>query len=256
MRYRLVVFDWDGTLMDSTAGIAESIRQAARDLALPVPAREVASHVIGLGLRDSLRHAVPTLPEYRYAEFVDAYRRHFAREHGDVAGNRGVVVGADERRPCVQTHPGVDGGAHLGDLQVRAADGDLVDISGLVSRRPDYLCDSAGVELRSRGSRCGPACGVWARAACCARWRNVGPRRRGSNSSRRRVQARARWRFARRGRSRVGSVRRGASAPEPHVGRARARRRRRFRGHGGRIVEAGASVVVGANLVATLRNRG
>ena len=80
MRYRLVVFDWDGTLMDSTAGIAESIRQAARDLALPVPAREVASHVIGLGLRDSLRHAVPTLPEYRYAEFVDAYRRHFARE--------------------------------------------------------------------------------------------------------------------------------------------------------------------------------
>ena len=80
MRYRLVVFDWDGTLMDSTAGIAESIRQAARDLALPVPAREVASHVIGLGLRDSLRHAVPTLPEHRYAEFVDAYRRHFARE--------------------------------------------------------------------------------------------------------------------------------------------------------------------------------
>ena len=80
MRYRLVVFDWDGTLMDSTAGIAESIRQAARDLALPVPAREVASHVIGLGLRDSLRHAVPTLAEHRYAEFVDAYRRHFARE--------------------------------------------------------------------------------------------------------------------------------------------------------------------------------
>jgi phosphoglycolate phosphatase len=80
LRYRLVVFDWDGTLMDSTAGIAESIRQAARDLALPVPAREVASHVIGLGLRDSLRYAVPSLPEHRYAEFVDAYRRHFLRE--------------------------------------------------------------------------------------------------------------------------------------------------------------------------------
>jgi phosphoglycolate phosphatase len=80
LRYRLVVFDWDGTLMDSTAGIAESIRQAARDLALPVPPREVASHVIGLGLRDSLRRAVPSLPERRYAEFVEAYRRHFTRE--------------------------------------------------------------------------------------------------------------------------------------------------------------------------------
>lgn len=80
MRYQLVVFDWDGTLMDSTAGIAESIREAARDLGLPVPAREVASHVIGLGLRDSLRSAVPSLPERRYAEFVEAYRRHFAVE--------------------------------------------------------------------------------------------------------------------------------------------------------------------------------
>jgi phosphoglycolate phosphatase len=80
LRYQLVVFDWDGTLMDSTAGIAESIRSAARDLGLPVPAREVASHVIGLGLRDSLRGAVPALPEQRYAEFVDAYRRHFAVE--------------------------------------------------------------------------------------------------------------------------------------------------------------------------------
>jgi phosphoglycolate phosphatase len=80
LRYQLVVFDWDGTLMDSTAGIAESIRNAARDLGLPVPAREVASHVIGLGLRDSLRGAVPTLPEHRYAEFVEAYRRHFAVE--------------------------------------------------------------------------------------------------------------------------------------------------------------------------------
>jgi phosphoglycolate phosphatase len=80
LRYQLVVFDWDGTLMDSTAGIAESIRNAARDLGVPVPAREVASHVIGLGLRDSLRGAVPALPEHRYAEFVDAYRRHFAQE--------------------------------------------------------------------------------------------------------------------------------------------------------------------------------
>ena len=80
MRYPLIVFDWDGTLMDSTAGIAESIREAARDLGLPVPAREVASHVIGLGLRDSLRSAVPSLPEQRYAEFAEAYRRHFAVE--------------------------------------------------------------------------------------------------------------------------------------------------------------------------------
>src|SRR5712664_2041189 len=50
-------------------------------MGLEVPDRERASHVIGLGLRDSLRHAVPGLPAERYAEFVGLYRRHFlARE--------------------------------------------------------------------------------------------------------------------------------------------------------------------------------
>ncbi|MDH4323462.1 MAG: HAD-IA family hydrolase [Betaproteobacteria bacterium] len=77
MRYSLIVFDWDGTLLDSAAGIVESIQEAARDLQLPIPTHETASHVIGLGLQDSLRTAVPTLPEVRYREFAEAYGRHF-----------------------------------------------------------------------------------------------------------------------------------------------------------------------------------
>lgn len=77
MNYRLIVFDWDGTLLDSASGIVESIQEAARDLRLPVPARETARHVIGLGLHDSLRRAVPSLPADRYREFAEAYRRHF-----------------------------------------------------------------------------------------------------------------------------------------------------------------------------------
>lgn len=81
MKYRLLVFDWDGTLLDSASGITECIQLAAGDMSLPVPDRETASHVIGLGLHDSLRHAVPTLPESGYGEFIEHYRRHFvARE--------------------------------------------------------------------------------------------------------------------------------------------------------------------------------
>jgi phosphoglycolate phosphatase len=81
LRYRLIVFDWDGTLFDSAAGIAESIQLAAADMSLPVPDRETASHVIGLGLHDSLRHAVPSLAESGYDEFIGHYRTHFlARE--------------------------------------------------------------------------------------------------------------------------------------------------------------------------------
>ena len=77
MRYPLIVFDWDGTVADSASAIVEAIQQASRDLGLAVPDRERASHVIGLGLHDSLRHAVPELPRERYPEFVALYRKHF-----------------------------------------------------------------------------------------------------------------------------------------------------------------------------------
>jgi phosphoglycolate phosphatase len=81
VKYRLIVFDWDGTIIDSASTIAECIREAARDMQLPVPTHERASHVIGLGLHDSLRLAVPELQAHQYPEFVAAYRRHFlARE--------------------------------------------------------------------------------------------------------------------------------------------------------------------------------
>jgi phosphoglycolate phosphatase len=75
--YRLVVFDWDGTLMDSVATIIESIKAASRDLELPEPSDEKARHVIGLGLEDALRYAVPELSAERYPELADRYRHHY-----------------------------------------------------------------------------------------------------------------------------------------------------------------------------------
>lgn len=76
-RFDLVVFDWDGTLIDSTATIARSIMAAAADLGLPVPEFEQASHVIGLGLADALARAVPSLPPERAHEFSARYRHHY-----------------------------------------------------------------------------------------------------------------------------------------------------------------------------------
>ena len=77
MSYRLLVFDWDGTIIDSAGAIVDCIVEAARDSGLEVPTRERASHTIGLGLHDALRLAVPDLPAERYPEFVASYRRHF-----------------------------------------------------------------------------------------------------------------------------------------------------------------------------------
>ncbi len=81
MRYRLIVFDWDGTVIDSHSAIAECMQEASRELGLPVPERERATHVIGLGLHDAMRIVAPDLPMHRYPEFIEAYRRNFlARE--------------------------------------------------------------------------------------------------------------------------------------------------------------------------------
>jgi phosphoglycolate phosphatase len=75
-RFDLVVFDWDGTVVDSTAMIALCIQRAA-DLGLRVPTREQASHVIGLGLQDALAGAVPDLDASRIEEFSARYRHHY-----------------------------------------------------------------------------------------------------------------------------------------------------------------------------------
>jgi phosphoglycolate phosphatase len=76
-RFDLVVFDWDGTLFDSTALIARCIQAACRDLGVAVPSEQQAAYVIGLGLHDALQHAVPGLPRERYPELGQRYRHHY-----------------------------------------------------------------------------------------------------------------------------------------------------------------------------------
>ncbi len=75
--YSLIVFDWDGTLMDSTPTIIAAIQSACRDLGLPVPPDEAAAWVIGLSLQDALLAAVPTLEQHQVPAFVARYRFHY-----------------------------------------------------------------------------------------------------------------------------------------------------------------------------------
>ena len=98
MKYRLIVFDWDGTLIDSAGTIVQCIQDAARDMGLEVPAAERARHVIGLGLHDSLTHAVPGLALERYREFADHYRRHFLARQDAMLLFPGVRVLLEELR--------------------------------------------------------------------------------------------------------------------------------------------------------------
>ena len=84
--FDLLVFDWDGTLMDSAAHIAAALQAAFRDLGLPEPTTTAARHVIGLGLEDAMMYLQPGLERGRYEEVADRYRVHF------LAGDQGVEL--------------------------------------------------------------------------------------------------------------------------------------------------------------------
>jgi len=76
-QFDLLIFDWDGTLMDSTATIVAAIQNACTDLAIPVPAAQDARQIIGLGLMQALQTLLPTLPTERYPQLVERYRHHY-----------------------------------------------------------------------------------------------------------------------------------------------------------------------------------
>lgn len=81
-RFELLVFDWDGTLMDSAAAIVTAIQSACRDLDLPEPSDALARHVIGLGLEDAMKLAVPELEPSAYPRMAERYRHHYLlRDH-------------------------------------------------------------------------------------------------------------------------------------------------------------------------------
>jgi phosphoglycolate phosphatase len=89
-QFDLIVFDWDGTLMDSTVAIVKCIQAAARDVGLPVPSDEAAAHVIGLALPEAMQAAVPDMAPAMYPRMVERYRYHFLTKDHELVLFKGV----------------------------------------------------------------------------------------------------------------------------------------------------------------------
>jgi phosphoglycolate phosphatase len=89
-QFDLIVFDWDGTLMDSTAAIVNAIQSAAKDLDLPIPDKKAASYVIGLGLREAMEAALPDIDPAYYPKIVERYRYHYMNKDSQLTLFDGV----------------------------------------------------------------------------------------------------------------------------------------------------------------------
>jgi phosphoglycolate phosphatase len=77
MACKLIVFDWDGTLMDSEARIVACIHAAFADLGLPLPSAEAARDIIGLGLDEALSVLLPEAGREGRRALIERYRHHF-----------------------------------------------------------------------------------------------------------------------------------------------------------------------------------
>jgi len=77
MPFELIVFDWDGTLMDSEARIVACIQTAFAEVGETPPTREAARNVIGLGLDEAMAMLWPEASIVERDRVVDGYRRHF-----------------------------------------------------------------------------------------------------------------------------------------------------------------------------------
>ncbi|MFT7491610.1 MAG: phosphoglycolate phosphatase [Pseudohongiellaceae bacterium] len=72
----LLIFDWDGTLSDSTAKIVRCLQRAAQSAGVRVCSDDAIMNIIGLGLPECMQVLYPELPQTQQ----DVVKRHFS-EH-------------------------------------------------------------------------------------------------------------------------------------------------------------------------------
>lgn len=80
MKYDLIIFDWDGTLADSTGRIVDSMQRAAKECDLPEVPDANVQNIIGLGLPEAIRTVWPDVAAEQMTPMRNAYARYFVSD--------------------------------------------------------------------------------------------------------------------------------------------------------------------------------
>ena len=78
LKYKVIIFDWDGTLVDSTARIVDSMQMAARSVGMPEISDFAIQQIIGLGLPEALRQLWPAINEDQLQQMRSHYPANFS----------------------------------------------------------------------------------------------------------------------------------------------------------------------------------
>lgn len=84
MKYKAIIFDWDGTLMDSVSKIVETMQSSATHLGLPVPNYDQAKDVIGISLLPALKQLFNIHDEKAAMDLLHTYKENF-KDHAQIS---------------------------------------------------------------------------------------------------------------------------------------------------------------------------
>ncbi len=79
MGFQLVIFDWDGTLSDSNARLADCARAACLDTGMVPPAAGELGAVLGLDIAEATARLYPDAPQPRREGFIRRFWHHHAQ---------------------------------------------------------------------------------------------------------------------------------------------------------------------------------
>jgi phosphoglycolate phosphatase len=135
LKYTCLIFDWDGTLIDSADTIVRSLQAAARDMRLTIPSEAEAKNVIGLELSLAIKTLYPMHNDAVISEIRQCYADHF--------------VNYDKEQPAVLFE-----GVKEGLEQLHQAGYQLAIATGKSRRGLDRVLPTSGIELFFAASRC------------------------------------------------------------------------------------------------------
>lgn len=76
-QFKLIIFDWDGTLVNSTARIIDSMQQASNDNSMPKVSDAAVQNIIGLGLPEAIQTLWPAISLEQLEKMIPSYAHYF-----------------------------------------------------------------------------------------------------------------------------------------------------------------------------------
>ncbi len=76
-RFDLIIFDWDGTLVDSVDWIVHCIQDAAGHYGCPIPEPQAAKDIIGLSIENAMQQLFPDIDNTTRQKLVTHYGQTF-----------------------------------------------------------------------------------------------------------------------------------------------------------------------------------